>query len=147
VVTRFVRSASSIPIRQDASKGADHQHLGGEQRQDSDSHHRSPPGGDRLGSDAEQVITLDAGKRAKDDQAVAGEFVDELLGAEPIFGGVIEQPPIGGTSQGVGGDLLEVKPPTRGEHPGDLGDGFAPVRDVMDDPEIECSAIAFVICS
>jgi hypothetical protein len=45
----------------------------------------------------------------------------------------------------VGGDFFEVEPSTGGEHPGGLGHCGAPVRDVMDDAEVEYRVVAAVV--
>lgn len=63
----------------------------------------------------------------------------------PVAGGVVEQPPVGEAFQGVGGDFFEVKPSTGGEHPGGFGHRGAPVRDVMNDPEVEHRVVAVVV--
>lgn len=61
------------------------------------------------------------------DPSATRSRVEELFGAEPVFGGVVEQPLVGGPGQGVGGDFFEVEPASRFQYPDHLGDCGAPV--------------------
>src|SRR5690606_8363474 len=102
--------------------------------------------GSGAGGDAQEVVAADAGAPGITDvQPVAAQLGEELARTEPVGGGVVEQRPVGGAGQGGGGDLVEEEPAAGGQDAGDLGQGVAPVRDVVDDREVEHRVVGGVL--
>ena len=68
--------------------------------------------------DAEQVVAAYPGSPPlAHGQAVPTAFGEELPGGEAVFGGVVEQQPVGRARQRGGGDLLEEEPPAGSQDP------------------------------
>ena len=88
--------------------------------------------------DTQQVVAADAcSPPLADVETVVGQLVQEFTGGEPILARMVKQHLVGRPSKGGRGDLVKEEPPTRFEYAGHLVQGFPPVRDVVNDREVE----------
>jgi hypothetical protein len=91
-----------------------------------------------MASDAEKQVTEESfGDVVSDDQALPGELPDEVIVAEAILLGMLEEGPIEPAAQRSPGDLFKEEEPAGLEYPPDLAYGDPPIRDVVDGSEVE----------